>query len=132
MECGDGLVQRWDNMTNQYAGRDQMDGHWEQVDGRQRRIEEARRLYDENGCGGGSHVLHRQMEEYLAKEKEDALREYEERWGVPMQETAPTRSIMEWEYWEELTGLTGGALLLYLIISQGSRVIPARNLVPVP
>ncbi len=32
----------------------------------------------------------------------------------------------------ELTGLTGVALLIYVIVSEGSRVFPPRNLVPVP
>ncbi|MBE6742806.1 MAG: RHS repeat-associated core domain-containing protein [Ruminococcaceae bacterium] len=30
------------------------------------------------------------------------------------------------------TGLTGTALIIYIVISEGSRVIPARNLIPVP
>lgn len=42
------------------------------------------------------------------------------------------RSIWDWEYWEETTQLTGAALVLYLIISEGSRLYPPRNLVPVP
>ncbi len=41
-------------------------------------------------------------------------------------------NLMKWEYWEELTGLTGGALLLYLIISEGSRLYPPRNAILVP
>jgi hypothetical protein len=32
----------------------------------------------------------------------------------------------------EITGLTGVALIVYLIISEGSRLFPPRNLVPVP
>lgn len=32
----------------------------------------------------------------------------------------------------EITGLTGTALLMYIIISEGSRLFPPRNLVPVP
>ena len=32
----------------------------------------------------------------------------------------------------ELTGLTGVALLIYVIVSEGSRLFPPRNLVPVP
>ncbi|WP_428070439.1 DUF4157 domain-containing protein [Chryseobacterium gambrini] len=32
----------------------------------------------------------------------------------------------------EITGLTGTALLIYLIISEGSRLFPPRNLIPVP
>lgn len=33
---------------------------------------------------------------------------------------------------QEITGLTGTALLIYVIISEGSRLFPPRNLVPVP
>ncbi|MEZ0609350.1 hypothetical protein ACAW74_12575 [Fibrella sp. WM1] len=33
---------------------------------------------------------------------------------------------------EQLTGLTGAALLIYLIISEGSRLFPPRNLIPIP
>jgi hypothetical protein len=44
----------------------------------------------------------------------------------------PEPGIGDWKYWEELTGLTGAALLTYLIISQGSRLFPPRNLVPIP
>ncbi len=35
-------------------------------------------------------------------------------------------------YFERATGLTGVALLLYLIVSEGSRVFPPRNLIPLP
>lgn len=37
-----------------------------------------------------------------------------------------------WHRMEVLTGLTGTALVVYLIISEGSRLFPPRNLVPVP
>ncbi len=43
-----------------------------------------------------------------------------------------SRSIWEWEYWEEVTGLTGAALVIYLIISEGSRLFPPRNAIPIP
>jgi RHS repeat-associated protein len=33
---------------------------------------------------------------------------------------------------EQATGLTGAALILYIIVSEGSRLFPPRNLVPVP
>jgi hypothetical protein len=33
---------------------------------------------------------------------------------------------------ETATGLTGAALVLYLIISEGSRIFPPRNLLPIP
>jgi hypothetical protein len=49
------------------------------------------------------------------------------------QASNPTsHSMVDWEYWEKLTGLTGAALVLYLIVSEGSRLFPPRNLVPVP
>ncbi len=38
-----------------------------------------------------------------------------------------------WKRLEQITGLTGAALVVYLIISEGSRVaFPPRNFVPVP
>ena len=39
--------------------------------------------------------------------------------------------IWDWEYWEEATGLTGLALVLLLVVWQGSRLFPPRNLVPI-
>ena len=45
---------------------------------------------------------------------------------------SPDTDLFDWEYWEELTGLAGAALVLYLILSEGSRLFPPRNLVPVP
>lgn len=49
-----------------------------------------------------------------------------------VQERRPVvdRSFME--RMAEITGLTGAALVTYIIISEGSRVFPPRNLVPVP
>lgn len=45
---------------------------------------------------------------------------------------APNESFFDLKYWEAITGLTGAALITYLIISEGSRLFPPRNLVPVP
>ncbi|MBP2540825.1 MULTISPECIES: hypothetical protein [Agrobacterium] len=36
------------------------------------------------------------------------------------------------DHMAKVTGLTGGALIAYLIISEGSRLFPPRNLIPVP
>lgn len=36
------------------------------------------------------------------------------------------------EKMSELTGLTGAALFIYVLISEGSRFFPPRNLVPIP
>ncbi len=54
---------------------------------------------------------------------------------VPVPVPAPTpnnNSPFSLEYWEALTGLTGAALLTYIVISEGSRLFPPRNLVPIP
>ncbi|WP_252243917.1 MULTISPECIES: hypothetical protein [unclassified Clostridium] len=37
-----------------------------------------------------------------------------------------------WEEMEAITGLAGAALVAYVIISEGSRLFPPRNLIPVP
>ena len=42
------------------------------------------------------------------------------------------RRLWEWKYWEEVTGLTGTALVVYLIISEGSRLYPPRNALALP
>jgi RHS repeat-associated protein len=41
-------------------------------------------------------------------------------------------SPTDWGWWEKTTGLTGAALGAYLIISEGSRLFPPRNAVPIP
>jgi hypothetical protein len=37
-----------------------------------------------------------------------------------------------WEYMRKVTGLTGAALVVYVLISEGTRVIPVRNFIPAP
>lgn len=59
---------------------------------------------------------------------------------VPKPEKAPERSRVRlpevdrgfMERMSAITGLTGTALIIYLIVSEGSRVFPPRNLIPVP
>lgn len=56
-------------------------------------------------------------------------------WLGPQQRVVvddPAVSPSTWRRLEQATGLTGAALVLYLIISEGSRLFPPRNLVPVP
>lgn len=55
-----------------------------------------------------------------------------EDWKGSSGEPSVKRDILDWEYWEAVTGLSGAALALYLIVSEGSRLFPPRNLVPVP
>src|SRR5207247_10649214 len=49
---------------------------------------------------------------------------------VPIPPPAPSPDFMK--RMAQITGLTGGALITYVIISEGSRLFPPRNLVPVP
>ncbi len=43
-----------------------------------------------------------------------------------------TLPLWDLKYWENVTKLNGAALLAYLIISEGSRLFPPRNLLPIP
>jgi hypothetical protein len=49
---------------------------------------------------------------------------------IPVPIPAPNPDFMK--RMSQITGLTGGALVTYIIISEGSRLFPPRNLVPVP
>ncbi|BCH53203.1 hypothetical protein ACQZ61_18715 [Agrobacterium vitis] len=40
--------------------------------------------------------------------------------------------LFDMKRWEQITGLTGAALITYLVISEGSRLFPPRNAIPVP
>jgi len=53
-----------------------------------------------------------------------------EREPAAQPETQTDESFME--MMRRLTGLTGVALILYIIVSEGSRLIPIRNFVPAP
>ena len=47
-------------------------------------------------------------------------------------ETDEEKDKSFYETMQKLTGLTGAALVLYIIISEGSRLFPPRNLIPIP
>lgn len=53
---------------------------------------------------------------------------------VPVPETRPQPTVDRtfMERMAAITGLTGTALVIYLIVSEGSRLFPPRNLVPIP
>ncbi len=73
----------------------------------------------------------------LEKVREKVRERTPSRVDVPMPQPAPTPQP-DWvkraiESVKTATGLTGAALIVYLIISEGSRILfPPRNLVPVP
>jgi hypothetical protein len=59
----------------------------------------------------------------------------EKRKQLGLQPNATPRQSYSQEFlrkMEQLTGLTGAALIIYLIISEGSRIFPPRNAIPVP
>jgi hypothetical protein len=49
---------------------------------------------------------------------------------VPVPVPVPENDLMK--RMAEITGLTGTALIVYVVISEGSRLFPPRNLIPVP
>ncbi len=51
---------------------------------------------------------------------------------VPEPKTAPAIDPSLADKISKITGLTGTALTIYLIISEGSRLFPPRNLIPIP
>lgn len=51
---------------------------------------------------------------------------------APARQPARVRSKSLRERVSEITGLTGTGLTIYLIISEGSRIFPPRNLIPAP
>ncbi len=52
--------------------------------------------------------------------------------GVPLAVPVPRDNYFDRRFWEKTTGLTGLGLAGYLIVSEGSRIYPPRNLIPVP
>jgi hypothetical protein len=55
---------------------------------------------------------------------------------VPVPAPAPIRApVIDQGFMDrmaKITGLTGAALVMYIIVSEGSRLFPPRNLVPIP
>ena len=71
-----------------------------------------------------------ELKKILARRKGDYL----SRCGGPPNGPpgVPHESWLDRKYWEQLTGLSGAALVVYIVISEGSRLFPPRNFVPVP
>src|SRR5262249_45945905 len=51
---------------------------------------------------------------------------------LPPQPAPSGGGIFDLGFWQKATGLSGLALVGYLVVSEGSRLFPPRNLVPVP
>ncbi len=76
--------------------------------------------------------LDKALYEELSRQLDWCRQQFPEGFGEPS--TEPTLEVDDTliKKMEVITGLTGTALLIYLIISEGSRAFPPRNLVPVP
>lgn len=106
-------------------GTPEWDGHDIAITQLKNQIRKLMEDFSKNNCGGGS-PIGADAKQWLNRPNPKPAE-----WkGSPP--ASSNRSILDWEYWEEATGLTGAALALYLLISEGSRLFPPRNLVPVP
>jgi len=89
-----------------------------------------RKLMDDfvrNMCGGGT-PIGSDAKQWLNRPN-PAPAEWK---GKPATPSSTPMSALDWEYWKKVTGLSGAALALYLLVSEGSRLFPPRNLIPVP
>ena len=87
------------------------------------------RLRINNKCFRGGDATHKQAVEEAIKR---LVRCQKVRALVKARQSKPEVSPDFMEKMAEITGLTGTALLIYIIISEGSRLFPPRNLIPVP
>jgi hypothetical protein len=142
-----GLKQRFEEQINGRCGpgTPSWKDHEEEFEGRKRGLSRVKRLYDRKKC---TLPLPDDLDEWLEKDppggadykgkehpkdsdeyRRDCLKE-----KVPVKEPEKEPSKTNEDFMrkmQELTGLTGVALIIYLIISEGSRLFPPRNLVPV-
>ena len=89
------------------------EGHWDVDSGKEKKD---RRRYDEKGNPLTPDQAHG-----------DGVK-----CEITPDDISPKYSAFDRKYWENITGLRGAALIVYIIISVGSRAIPAGNLIPVP
>jgi hypothetical protein len=132
-ECGErGLRERF--MDQIYGkngpGTESWAGHDEAIDQTKNRIQKLIKQYNQNGCGGddGAQIGSDAADWFNRPNPQPS----EWKGGPPVTPPASSKSVLDWDYWKDVTGLSGGALALYLLVSEGSRLFPARNLVPVP
>jgi WXG100 family type VII secretion target len=94
------------------------EGHWDVDDGKGRR-----QRYDEKGQPISPEEAHGKKEK--SEEEPDGKEEKSEPAKFEISSDLLKKA-------EVITGLTGAALITYLIISEGSRLFPPRNLIPIP
>ncbi len=98
------------------------EGHQKQFMDKQKRLRDLLNQFNKNNCGNSGHKL-----------PSDAWK-----WATTPAPSKPAPKYsnisfsIDWETFKQITGLTGAALIFYLIISEGSRIVfPIRNLIPV-
>lgn len=107
------------------------DTHDKAIRDQQRGLRERLTEYIDNGCGGGGGTpIPADAWQWATKPPPRP-----QEWVRPMVQASPPAPVADPGFMRkmsELTGLTGVALLIYVIVSEGSRLFPPRNLVPVP
>jgi RHS repeat-associated protein len=88
-------------------------GHQQQFQNKQAQLRSLLNDYNKQGCGGGLPA---------------------DVWTLATMPTpsASTSNKSFMDTMSKITGLTGGALVAYVIVSEGSRLFPPRDLVPIP
>jgi len=107
-------------------GTSEWENHDQAIKNQQRGLRDRLNDYDANNCG--SRIPIPQDAWSWATRPAPAP----EQWRGPAERSVTEPGLFDLEYWRRVTGLTGIALVLYLIVSEGSRLFPPRNLVPVP
>jgi hypothetical protein len=105
------------------------DTHDEAIRNQQRGLRDRLNQFNKNNCGNKAPIP-KDAWQWATRPAPQP-----EEWTGPAERSIeePSPGWRDWAYWEEATGLTGAALVIYLIVSEGSRVaFPVRNLVPVP
>lgn len=132
-QCGErGLRERiMDQIYGEHGpGTPEWEGHRIAIDQMKNRISNLMDDYVKKNCPGGGTPIGKEAEIWIQRRNPTPAE-----WKGPKTANPPQaaqRSLVDWQSLEEATGLSGIALALYLIVSEGSRLFPPRNLVPVP
>jgi hypothetical protein len=128
-DCGThGLVQRFREQINGASGpgTDGWRTHDEAIKNQQRGLRNRLDEFNRNNCG--SKIPIPQDAWQWATRPAPQPKEW---MGQPVKREVSSEGGLL-KYFENATGLTGVALLIYIVVSEGSRAFPPRNLVPVP
>ncbi|KQQ59552.1 hypothetical protein ASF69_10390 [Rhizobium sp. Leaf311] len=117
-----GLAERFmDQLNGTRAG---WAGHDEAITNLKRQIAKVMKDFSDNNCGDKAPIGN-DAKQWINRPNPtiDELK---------MEAVPEEPSMFSMDYISKVTGLTGAALVAYVIISEGSRLFPPRNLVPIP